>query len=149
MISDVEIVPCSRPRTNTPIGLARTSEPATPSATTSARRRRDEATPLMVSPLSPLPRRTASTHREGNRLSTPHGGQGDQPAPDMLHGGWYTTEELAHLLGVDPSTVRRWRTARPAQGPPFVQLSSRVIMYSALDVQRWLENRRVDPEVAA
>jgi transposase-like protein len=36
-----------------------------------------------------------------------------QPADDLLDGGWFTTEELARMLGVDPSTLRRWRTARP------------------------------------
>jgi len=24
---------------------------------------------------------------------------------------WYSTEELAELLGIDPSSLRRWRTA--------------------------------------
>ena len=66
-------------------------------------------------------------------------------AADLLKGGWYTTEEVAHLLKVDPSTVRRWRTARPVQGPPFVRLSSRLTLYSVHDVQRWLESRRIDP----
>jgi helix-turn-helix protein len=53
-----------------------------------------------------------------------------QPADDLLDGGWFTTEELARMLGVDPSTLRRWRTARPRQGPPFICLSSRVTLYS-------------------
>jgi DNA-binding transcriptional regulator YiaG len=34
----------------------------------------------------------------------------------LLTGRWLTTEELAQLLGVDSSTVRRWRTSRPVQG---------------------------------
>ena len=38
---------------------------------------------------------------------------------------WYSTEELAELLGIDPSSLRRWRTAQPLQGPPFVRLSAR------------------------
>ncbi|MFF0148601.1 helix-turn-helix protein [Amycolatopsis sulphurea] len=67
----------------------------------------------------------------------------------LLDGGWYTTEELGKLLGVDPSTVRRWRTARPIQGPPFVQVSERVTMYSAHDVEAWLLSKRVDPRKAA
>jgi DNA-binding transcriptional MerR regulator len=67
----------------------------------------------------------------------------------LLEGRWYTTEELARLLGVDASTVRRWRTSRPVQGPPFVQLSSRVTMYSGHDVERWLLSRRIDPDRAA
>ncbi|MEU7883467.1 helix-turn-helix transcriptional regulator [Microbispora bryophytorum] len=68
---------------------------------------------------------------------------------DLLEGGWYTTEELARLLKVDPSTVRRWRTSRPVQGPPFVQLSSRLTLYSVRDVERWLSSRRTDPSEAA
>ena len=58
---------------------------------------------------------------------------------------WYTTEELARIVKVDPSTIRRWRTARPRQGPPFVQLSFGVIRYSVSDVQEWLTSRRIDP----
>jgi transposase-like protein len=68
-----------------------------------------------------------------------------QPADDLLDGGWFTTEELARMLGVDPSTLRRWRTARPRQGPPFICLSSRVTLYSMHDVRRWLASRRTDP----
>ena len=68
---------------------------------------------------------------------------------NLLDGDWLSTEEVAKLLGVDPSTIRRWRTARPTQGPPFVRLSSRVTVYSPSDVRRWLERRRIDPERAA
>lgn len=67
----------------------------------------------------------------------------------LLDDRWYTTEELAQLLGVDSSTVRRWRTARPPQGPPFVPLSSRVTLYNANDVEQWLLSRRIDPRKAA
>lgn len=63
----------------------------------------------------------------------------------LLESCWYTTEELAQMLCIDPSTVRRWRTARPVQGPAFVQLSSRVTVYSARDVEQWLLSRRTDP----
>lgn len=59
-----------------------------------------------------------------------------------------TTEELARMLRVDPSSVRRWRTAQPLQGPPFIQLSERVIMYAIEDVREWLSSRRVRPEAA-
>jgi transposase-like protein len=68
---------------------------------------------------------------------------------NLLQAKWYTTEELAEILGVDPSTLRRWRTARPPQGPPFVPLSPRVTKYNSDDVQRWLESERVNPGKAA
>ena len=67
----------------------------------------------------------------------------------LLHGTWYSTEELATLLKVDPATLRRWRTSRPVQGPPFVQLAPRHYSYSAADVEAWLAARRVDPQGAA
>ena len=67
----------------------------------------------------------------------------------LLRSDWLTTDELARVLGVDSSTVRRWRTSRPAQGPPFVQLSERVTMYSSYDVEQWLRSRRIDPSEAA
>jgi predicted DNA-binding transcriptional regulator AlpA len=69
--------------------------------------------------------------------------------PDLLTGHWYSTEELAALLGIDPSSIRRWRTADPPQGPPFVRLSARLTVYSATDVEEWLRRRRTDPEQAA
>ena len=69
--------------------------------------------------------------------------------PDLLTGPWYSTEELATLLGVDPSSIRRWRTSHPPQGPPFVKLSPRVTIYSAVDVEAWIRRRRIDPERAA
>ena len=58
---------------------------------------------------------------------------------------WLSTHEVAAMLGVDPSTVRRWRSSRPPQGPPFVKVSPRRTIYSATDVQGWLHARRVDP----
>ncbi|NKY28531.1 helix-turn-helix transcriptional regulator [Nocardia gamkensis] len=61
---------------------------------------------------------------------------------------WYTTEEVARMLNVDASSLRRWRTARPPQGPPFVQVSDRVVRYSSADVDAYLQIRRVDPMVA-
>lgn len=73
----------------------------------------------------------------------------DDGSQDLLHNGWYSTEEVAELLGVDASTLRRWRTATPLQGPPFVRLTSRVTMYSVPDVQAWLASRRIDPAKAA
>ena len=45
---------------------------------------------------------------------------------NVLDGSWYSSEQLAELLHVDPSTIRRWRTSHPPQGPAFVQVSDRV-----------------------
>jgi len=68
---------------------------------------------------------------------------------DVLEQRWYTTEQLATLLGVDPSSLRRWRTASPPAGPAFVRVSARHVIYSAADVQAWLATKRVDPGPAA
>ena len=67
----------------------------------------------------------------------------------LLDGAWLRTEDLAKKLGVDASTLRRWRTARPPQGPPFVCLSGGVTRYSERDVECWLLDRRTDPSWAA
>jgi hypothetical protein len=67
----------------------------------------------------------------------------------LLDGAWFTTDELAAMLGVDPSTLRCWRTARPPQGPPFVCLSGGVTRYSEFDVRCWIAARRTDPGRAA
>lgn len=64
-------------------------------------------------------------------------------------GSLLTTEELARLVKVDPSTVRRWRTATPVQGPAFIRLSPRVVKYDPEDVRAWLERHRTDPEESA
>lgn len=62
---------------------------------------------------------------------------------------WYSTNELAELVGVDPSSVRRWRTSEPPQGPAYVRVSPRVVKYSADDVEAWLRGKRFDPGRAA
>ncbi|POG48365.1 DNA-binding protein [Streptomyces sp. ZL-24] len=54
-------------------------------------------------------------------------------------------EFKSSCLRVDTSTLRRWRTARPPQGPPFIAVSERVVMYSAIDVEEWLRRRRTVP----
>jgi hypothetical protein len=67
----------------------------------------------------------------------------------LLDGRWYASNELAELLHVDASTIRRWRTAQPPQGPAFVRVSDRVFMYNSDVVETWLARRRIDPgEVA-
>ncbi|WP_446038128.1 helix-turn-helix transcriptional regulator [Streptomyces sp. SID1121] len=71
----------------------------------------------------------------------------ESPAP--LTGTWYSTKELAGILHVDPSTLRRWRTAHPRQGPPYLRVGKRVVLYSAHDVEHWIARHRTVPEPAA
>lgn len=70
----------------------------------------------------------------------------DTTAPEER---WCSTEEVAAMLGLDPSTLRRWRTHEPIQGPPFSRLSPRLTLYSLADVRAWLAARRIDPGRAA
>lgn len=72
-----------------------------------------------------------------------------QPEPGLLDGRWYSTQDLAKMLGVDPSSVRRWRTVSPPQGPPFVKLSAHLTLYHERDVEQWLRARRIEPGSAA
>ena len=60
----------------------------------------------------------------------------------------YTTEEVARLLRVDESSLRRWRTARPPQGPPFIHLSARVTRYLRAVVEEYMRRHRIDPMAA-
>jgi hypothetical protein len=71
-----------------------------------------------------------------------------QPTDDLLDGGWFTTEELAGMLGVDPSTLPL--ADRPAPAGPAVRVPVLASdLYSAQDVRRWLATRRIDPGQAA
>ncbi|MBF6166222.1 helix-turn-helix domain-containing protein [Streptomyces gardneri] len=72
----------------------------------------------------------------------------DEQVRDLQESAWYTTEEVAVFLRVDASSLRRWRTARPPQGPPFVVVSDRVIRYSGADLMAYLKNKRIDPAAA-
>ncbi|MGW1711925.1 hypothetical protein [Streptomyces sp. NPDC002156] len=61
------------------------------------------------------------------------------PSP-LLDNAWYSTSALTARLRVDASSLRRWRTVRPPQGPPLVSVSERVVLYSALEdeAKEWL-----------
>jgi len=60
----------------------------------------------------------------------------------------YTTQQAADRIGVDDSTLRRWRTAIPPQGPAFVQVSPRNYRYYEADLEDYLESTRTDPSGA-
>ena len=91
----------------------------------------------------------ADPHREKESTADPAVAHHHAVSPDsrgpLLTSAWYSTSDLAACLRVDASTLRRWRTAQPPQGPPFVTVSERVVMYSALDVEEWLRHRRTFP----
>lgn len=59
--------------------------------------------------------------------------------------GFLSTKDLASLIHVDPSTLRRWRNAEPPAGPPFTRLSPGVVVYSSVDVRLWIARGRIDP----
>jgi hypothetical protein len=67
----------------------------------------------------------------------------------LVDGRWYTTGQLAAVLGIDSSSLRRWRTANPPCGPAYIRVSPRVVKYSAADVETWLLSLRTDPNQAA
>ncbi|MEU9859527.1 helix-turn-helix domain-containing protein [Streptomyces sp. NPDC047971] len=77
--------------------------------------------------------------------------QGDptDSRPLLLASAWYSTKDLATRLRIDASTLRRWRTTQPPQGPPFISISERVVMYNAADIEEWLRSRRIAPSQAA
>ncbi|WP_284715008.1 helix-turn-helix transcriptional regulator [Streptomyces sp. G2] len=102
---------------------------------------------MSARPPASTPVRTPHPTQEASPRSTSprpqHHLTADRPSP--FAGTWYSTRELATALRVDVSTLRRWRTSRPPQGPPFVSISERVVMYSAADVDEWLQSRRTAP----
>ncbi|UEM08226.1 helix-turn-helix domain-containing protein (plasmid) [Skermanella rosea] len=50
-----------------------------------------------------------------------------------------TPRELADLLKIEPRTLQQWR--RRKQGPTYVRVSHRVVLYDRDEVNRWLEAR--------
>ncbi|NQE87579.1 helix-turn-helix domain-containing protein [Nocardia terpenica] len=68
---------------------------------------------------------------------------------NLVHGEWFTTRQAAKVLGVDASSLRRWRTADPPYGPAYVRVSPRVVMYSGADIEAFLRAHRTDPAAAA
>lgn len=59
---------------------------------------------------------------------------------------WMTTEELAALVDVSPSTLANQRSK--GEGLPYVRLPGRRIRYSRTAVQEWLKANTVTPGAA-
>jgi len=56
--------------------------------------------------------------------------------------GLLSQEDVAEMLGVSKSTLRIWR--RNGRGPAFLKLE-KAVFYRLTDVERWLDQRVVDP----
>lgn len=65
--------------------------------------------------------------------SEPLGIVGDMQELDAM----MKPEDAAKFIGVHPKTLGRWRLAGSG-GPPWVQLSERIIRYRASDLSAWL-----------
>ena len=57
-----------------------------------------------------------------------------------------TEKQVAEIVGVDPVTIRRWRTAEKI-GPPYLNLrkghGKALIRYDLTDLNKWLEKSKV------
>jgi predicted DNA-binding transcriptional regulator AlpA len=51
-------------------------------------------------------------------------------------------QKLAEILGVDTQVLKLWR--HQCEGPKYIQLSPRRICYLDVDVNTWIESRRVN-----
>jgi len=49
--------------------------------------------------------------------------------------------QVAVRLGVSARTIEGWRAR--GIGPPFLRLSARAVRYRAVDLEQWLDQRRV------
>lgn len=59
--------------------------------------------------------------------------------------GLLDTKEAASYIGHRPATLVNWRANKNPQGPKFI--NSNRIMYMVKDLDRWLEDHAVDPEI--
>ena len=50
-----------------------------------------------------------------------------------------TANELAEILHVSPRTLQQWRYRQ--QGPGYVKVSHRTVLYDREEVERWLATR--------
>jgi hypothetical protein len=79
---------------------------------------------------------------------TPISPAASRPISQFTVDAFYTTEEMAKILRVDPSTLRRWRRLTKPKGPTATPISERTWRYYHADFAEWL-NRRRNPVGAA
>jgi predicted DNA-binding transcriptional regulator AlpA len=56
-----------------------------------------------------------------------------------------TTEQVAEMLDLSPATLTSWRSR--GRGPRFVKVGH-LVRYLLEDIQRWLQERTVDPKAS-
>ena len=52
-------------------------------------------------------------------------------------------KDVATLLGVSPNALAMYRTR--SEGPPYIKLHQRRVLYRRSDVMDWLDSRLVTP----
>lgn len=57
-----------------------------------------------------------------------------------------TPSELAEEIHVSEATLRQWRWQN--QGPPYVKVGTKRVVYRRADVARWLDAQTVTPGAA-
>ena len=60
---------------------------------------------------------------------------------DLSPGTLLDDVATAELIGVHPTTMRRWRNT--GVGPPYMRVSTACIRYKVADLRAYLESRRV------
>jgi predicted DNA-binding transcriptional regulator AlpA len=68
-------------------------------------------------------------------------------APPLDSQAVFNTEQAAQFLGMSPRTLANWRCRE--DGPKFIRLSRRSVVYRPLDLQEWLRDRTTAPYGAA
>lgn len=54
-----------------------------------------------------------------------------------------TDAEVSVLLHNKPATLRHWRARK--QGPPFIRINGRRVLYRRTDVDAWIASKVVQP----
>ncbi|MGH7308766.1 MAG: helix-turn-helix transcriptional regulator [Candidatus Rokuibacteriota bacterium] len=75
-----------------------------------------------------------------HRLSGPSDGKHEEAATGEL----LSQRQVALRLGISTRTLEGWRAR--GVGPPFLRLSARAVRYRSVDLEQWLDRRRVADE---
>lgn len=56
-----------------------------------------------------------------------------------------TTEEIAMLLKLSPSTIKAWRVKK--MGPAYIRITGRTCRYRMKDITEWLQKKALKPKL--